>query len=763
MLLDTGNVDKLYWIFEYGKVFCGYLFLMFLWPSVVFGWHLRKKAKSYRFAFCVTVPIVIINTAVLFLGLFHLLDRRIICLLFYGTFIAALVRHMMAYVHPRAWRKKEGKLFAAPASAREHKGKIRIIPFLEKYSLLMIVLIWGMIYFSYGAFQIHSYGYGDLYVHHEWIQGLVEGNVFSAGVYPEAMHCFIYCMSMLFNIRVFSILLFLQGIHVAVFLTAVYCLLRKVFRWRYTPVFVLALFLTIDLTNADLIHSMFRLQITMPMEFGLHTICLCALYLTNYLNRNRINPREEKKAKFYWDEDLFLFMMSLTASLMIHFHVVIMAFIVCVAFTVFALKKILNYKYLVPLLTSVLCACLVAVTPMAGALKQGIPFHESIYWAIEAMGGNETHQTDEEGGEKTDTEEAKEGLPNIELKEIPAVSYIRELLIKIYEKGYIALYGTGRARWICILTVMGAVFCLLARRIRCFQSMLEICSGYPPVIAASILYVVVYAAPALGLPDIIPEGRFFAPGHMLLLAVTAMPLDVAVSRLAGICSHWILWGMSYASVAGIYAAAMMLGSFRGFLFYEMTRYNSVVEVTNSIIETYPQKSYTIVSPTDELYQVIQDGWHEELLSFMEKCSSGEEYTIPSEYVFLYVEKKPILYAQAHFFRGPWWLADEKYQTPYWETYSLKYPDSGTSQSPEIIATEILEDEAAKDIPEYYIAWDTYLKLDRRTILESKAYEWCERFSKKYPFVLKVYYEDDDFVCYYFRQDVNDTLYNLGME
>ena len=31
---------------------------------------------------------------------------------------------------------------------------------------------------------------------------------------------------------------------------------------------MLMMFLTLDLYNADLIHSMFRLQITMPMEFG---------------------------------------------------------------------------------------------------------------------------------------------------------------------------------------------------------------------------------------------------------------------------------------------------------------------------------------------------------------------------------------------------------------------------------------------------------------------------------------------------------------
>ena len=54
-------------------------------------------------------------------------------------------------------------------------------------------------------------------------------------------------------------------------------------------------------------------------------------------------------------------------------------------------------------------------------------------------------------------------------------------------------------------------------------------------------------------------------------------------------------------------------------------------MTNSIIDTFPQHSYTIVSPTDELYPVVQYGWHEELLTFINKCEEGD-YTIPTENV-----------------------------------------------------------------------------------------------------------------------------------
>ena len=52
-------METLYWIFEYGKVLWGYMFFMFLWPSVVFSKHLRSKDKVYRFSFCVLAQVII--------------------------------------------------------------------------------------------------------------------------------------------------------------------------------------------------------------------------------------------------------------------------------------------------------------------------------------------------------------------------------------------------------------------------------------------------------------------------------------------------------------------------------------------------------------------------------------------------------------------------------------------------------------------------------------------------------------------------------
>ena len=67
--------ELLYWIIEYIKVLLGYGFIMFIWPSVIFRKYLKGKSVTFRFGFCATVPIVIINTVVLMLGLLHILNK----------------------------------------------------------------------------------------------------------------------------------------------------------------------------------------------------------------------------------------------------------------------------------------------------------------------------------------------------------------------------------------------------------------------------------------------------------------------------------------------------------------------------------------------------------------------------------------------------------------------------------------------------------------------------------------------------------------
>lgn len=794
-----------YWVFEYGKVLIAYIALMYIWPMVVFRRYLAPKSRTYKFAFCTTVQVILINTVVLLLGLVHILNRWTMILFFYGGILVSLL-----------WKRKftgEGiqrvrqvlvgtrgvKLFLLQAISSMRHALRRGVKNLWRsskgkrleYLLLGVVVLFGMIYFSYGAFVDHSYGFGDMYTHHAWIYGLLEGKIFSAGIYPEAMHCFIYAMHQLFGIRVYSCMLFVAGVHVSTLLIAIYCFLKEVLKSRYTSLLIIASFLVLDLMCIDEVFSMARLQWTLPQEFALYTQFLCALYLVRYLRTDR-NPRKEsgKRKWVVWDENLFLFMMALAASFAIHFYVTIMAFFLCASFAVFLLHRIFRKGNFRSLVAAVFAGIFIAAAPMGLAYATGIPFQGSIDWALNVISGEDTKEGRTQQAEAIlNTEQGETVLPSatetkdsntslngqssdahangteITQKTIPLTERLKRLAIKVwdvtekkseglYSYGYATLYGEERADWILRFTALaagiGVVCCLIAllihRKIKIFFE------GYLGITLASIAFMILYAAPFLGLPELIAGARVCSTGQLLILAMMFVPVDLFLYLIGLTVIRVVLPLVSIVLTGAIYVGANYFDVYHGFLYNELTRYNSVVDVTNNIIKNFPQYSYTIVSPTDELYQVIEYGRHEEIYNFV-KVIQSNAYSLPSEYIFLYVEKKPIQYAQSHFYTGPEWLAKEKY-TQYYTMYF--------SEGNQLNQSTISDDYAGQDFMFFLKESQNYSDLASRTILESKLNRWCKQFEHNFPNDINTYYEDDDFVCYVIRQNTS-RLFNLEEE
>lgn len=794
-----------YWVFEYGKVLIAYIALMYIWPMVVFRRYLAPKSRTYKFAFCTTVQVILINTVVLLLGLVHILNRWTMILFFYGGILVSLL-----------WKRKftgEGiqrvrqvlvgtrgvKLFLLQAISSMRHALRRGVKNLWRsskgkrleYLLLGVVVLFGMIYFSYGAFVDHSYGFGDMYTHHAWIYGLLEGKIFSAGIYPEAMHCFIYAMHQLFGIRVYSCMLFVAGVHVSTLLIAIYCFLKEVLKSRYTSLLIIASFLVLDLMCIDEVFSMARLQWTLPQEFALYTQFLCALYLVRYLRTDR-NPRKEsgKRKWVVWDENLFLFMMALAASFAIHFYVTIMAFFLCASFAVFLLHRIFRKGNFRSLVAAVFAGIFIAAAPMGLAYATGIPFQGSIDWALNVISGEDTKEGRTQQAEAIlNTEQGETVLPSatetkdsntslngqssdahangteITQKTIPLTERLKRLAIKVwdvtekkseglYSYGYATLYGEERADWILRFTALaagiGVVCCLIAllihRKIKIFFE------GYLGLTLASIAFMILYAAPFLGLPELIAGARVCSTGQLLILAMMFVPVDLFLYLIGLTVIRVVLPLVSIVLTGAIYVGANYFDVYHGFLYNELTRYNSVVDVTNNIIKNFPQYSYTIVSPTDELYQVIEYGRHEEIYNFV-KVIQSNAYSLPSEYIFLYVEKKPIQYAQSHFYTGPEWLAKEKY-TQYYTMYF--------SEGNQLNQSTISDDYAGQDFMFFLKESQNYSDLASRTILESKLNRWCKQFEHNFPNDINTYYEDDDFVCYVIRQNTS-RLFNLEEE
>ena len=792
-----------YWIVEFIKVLSAYIFLLYLWPSVIFRKKLSGKSLTFRFAFCSTVSILLSNTIILGLGLFHILNEWIVWWIYYGIFFLSIFKEkeLRRYIFAHIKRTLSGTQGWKLLIFRQAEGlKIIIVNSFQQlnkkikgrrieYGILFVLIVFAVAYFSYGAFQCHSYGWGDMYVHHAWIYGLKEGKIFSAGIYPEAMHCFIYCMNDLFGISVYSCMMFLGEIHVSALLLAIYCFLREVMKSKYTVYLVLAAFLTIDMVCVDEIYGMSRMQYTIPQEFGLYTEFLCALYLVRFLRRN---PEEGKAKRKVWNDDLFLFMTSLAASLAIHFYVTMMAFFLCAAIAIFGIVKVFRKENFKSLVIAVLAGMIISAAPMVLAYASGIPLQGSLNWGMNVMNGTDTkegrtqqaqsiasennaetssqNESESQSSESIQQEsgvqssqsvtseekqqtETNDALEQEQTSQKKSRKTIGEYIKMVYKYGYAQLYGDTRAKWLLGFTLIAGILSVINWIITAVRFRKLPFELYFGITAASIIFMILYAAPFLGLPEIIAGARLCLTEQVLLLSMMALPADEVLFAIGRRKMACILPYLSVLGVAAIYAGTNYFGVYHGYLYYELTRYNSVVNLTNRIASEYPKQRYTIISTTDEIYQVIESGWHEEILDFYYK-SKLEKYYIPTEYLFFYVEKNPIQYAQYHFFAGPRWLAQKKYSQYY------KYSNAVISEGSAIKSSKVSEDVLGEPLTDMGKASDAYSNLKNRTILESELYFWCQDFKARLPYEIQVYFEDEDVVCYMIKQNP-EHLYNLG--
>lgn len=799
-------MTMLYWALEYLKVVGAYFFLMFLFPSILFRGFLKGRSLTFRFGFCTTVSVILLNTVVLLLGLVHCLHPWVVRILFYGPLaylvikripgkrkaLKQLLRVLSGTYGPRQLLLVVCKTGKEAGSRMWKRLRLKLQGSFWEYGLLFVVVLYGCIYFTYGAFQDYSFGFGDMYPHNAWIYGLTQGQIFSAGVYPEGMHCFIYAMHTLFGIRIYSCMLFTAGIHAAVLLVSAYLLLKEIFRFRYTPMFAIALFLMLDVVCINGVYGMSRLQWTIPQEFGMYTVLLCPAFLLRYLKsekqtvslpENKWGRRLRWIQKLYYNENLLVFILALAVSLAVHFYPTIMAFFLCVAFVPVSLAKIVKPDRFFALLGAVLAGVFIAVLPMAGALASGIPFQGSIGWAMDVINGTEgadsgnvivdedtgeeitgdifsnfgnsqkTEQT-EQTGEPSDTvaESAEESREPAE----PFLTRLKAFILTkaeiLYKSGYVTLYKYDRANLFLLYTVIGFLLFLFGRLLfTLMKRRKNLFDHYLSLSLATIIFMMLYCAGDLGLPSLIASARLCSTIQLLLTAMCMIPVDAVCCLFAVILPKAVMKSVSLLITAGIYVVTNLTGTYHGYLYYELTRFNAAVMTTYQITETLPEYSYTIVSPVDELYQQIQYGFHEEAVNFVNECV-GEDYTLPTEYVFLYVEKHPIQYAQSHFFAGPSWLALEKYTSMY---------NSYVSQCPDIYTATASPELAEPPFYQFPISSSAYSDLLSRTVIESRLQKWCQEFERLYPGELHIYYEDENFVCYYFKQNPA-CLYQLGI-
>ena len=729
---------------------------------------------AFRFSFCITFMILLLNTVVLLLGIAKLLNPWIIRILFYGPFFFPvgvwLYRHRSSAIYIKYLLTgiyKPKRLI----SDIMHRIGMRLkacfkkiwsifVPHWPVYLIMTLAVIYGMIYFSYGAFHERYYGTSDIYVHHKWIDMLLNGVAFGAGVYPEGMHCFIYAMHVLFGVEVYSCMLFLAGVHIFSLLVAAYLFFKEIFPWKFSGIFIIVMYLVLQLDSSALITSTSRLQWTIPQEFAMFCVFLCGTYLLRFLRKVPVEKFQWKRWKFVRDENLLIFLMALAVSLAVHFYITIMAFFLCLAIGVFFLYWVFARKQFVPLLAAILCGIVIAVTPMLLALAAGTPFQGSIGWAMSVIEDSQESIKEAEKVEKNETDsneivingvtwefEKPELITDEEWSEIvEEYSKPKEKLTTLfYKKSFSTLYPS-RSAHLVLCWLLGALLGIIIHIMLMIKRKATVDNnpfcGYLFLVTAVFIFMVLFAAPSLNLLEIIQISRLGTVIHFLTLATIIIPFDLIatiiskrrISILADICASVLCVALCVSIIAA--------GEYHSHLFYYITRYPAAVDVTHQINKTMKPNSFTIVAAFDELYHVKSHGFHEEAVRFINEMDENS-YTLPTEYVFIYLEKQPLKYAYCHLVGVASWLAGTEYQEIMGKGVA--------SQAPEIYHTDISDEYANKDV-RIPLTFKSYTNSEYRTIIFSRLNQWVEKFQELYPYQLTTVYEDDAFVCYMFRQN-----------
>lgn len=423
-----------------------------------------------------------------------------------------------------------------------------------------------------------------------------------------------------------------------------------------------------------------------------------------------------------------------------------------------------------------ICSVFLAVLPMGIAFATGTPLQGSLGWGLSVINGGKSSssteteaETDEaetlevstgddkntvrvvkpdgtvmeidvsdlpsaqenESGGQTQTETTAPVVPKVsfgeKIRKIPGKaknalsemsSRILEFIIKLDVKniGYMILASFA------LLLLLGLVFCifrqpgygamLMSMGFCMWIVTILLCAGVfglPPLMdgaRCSIYYVYLLSAALTALAD----GLLYMvlPLRKLRLVRNAVSLAVAAAVLMGMFQNHMIKQSDFSS---------------GFVM------NGAITCLSNIIHENEDKTWTIVSANDETQMGLDHGWHYETITFlrgMETLEKNTKVIIPTKTVYFFIEKIP-------------------------GDYAVSYAKSGQS---------ISRKGASRSLPN--VGGIGMYQGEGRWIVMSRMYYWAQAFIELYPNEMKVYYEDNKFICYKIEQNMYHQ-YNFAID
>lgn len=670
----------------------------------------------------------------------------VVARLFKGTYGIKL---LLATVFGGLWKQIRKVVRKLAGSIRHH--------FLEW--ILMIGLFAG-IFWIYSTVILDVFGYtaSDVPVHNYWINEMGKDNIFVKGVYPFGFHCVIYYLHTVFGVETFVLLRVFGVVQTLWIHMMLFLFIRMSCKSVYVSYMAVGVY---AFANIFSYNTYSRYYCTLPQEFGMIFILPSIYFLYRFFDQRK--KEEGKGWRVPSSSYLVWFAMSFGLTLAVHFYDTMIAGLFCIGIAVGYFFRLFRRKYFGRVMLAGIISVVIAVLPMGIAFASGTPLQGSLGWGMNIISGKDGKETTVE--EKDDTENADQisvitpgavtpsavtpgavtaaavtsgaVTPEKTLSIQERLEIIRDKMISVgktvgghmWDSFGSNVFGNAQeeVRQAYFLMIV-AVFCmgtiLLLTKARDYGARLISAS------VCTLLMLIMLVSGRIGLPRLMDPNRssiylcylfpvilaFFADGVIYLLFGWTRK-----QKLLNVCSFLVLVLMGKGMAELEYVRDPRTP--------ESLEANSAIMTLTNILTDRDDFTFTICSANDELRMVEDYGYHVETVTFlrsMENSGWKRIYTIPSEYIYFFIEKRPL-------------------------NYTVAYEGSGQMVS---------EKGAAKPMP-----WGSGLSIyqgENRWVMMSKMYYWAEAFKELYPNEMKVYYESDDFICYELRQNTY-SLYDLSID
>lgn len=663
----------------------------------------------------------------------------VVARLFKGTYGIKL---LLATVFGGLWKQIRKVVRKLAGSIRHH--------FLE---WILLIGLFAGIFWIYSTVILDVFGYtaSDVPVHNYWINEMGKDNLFVKGIYPFGFHCVIYYLHTVFGVETFVLLRVFGMVQTLWIHMILFLFIRMCCKSAYVSYMATGIFGLVDIFGRN---TYSRYYCTLPQEFGMIFILPSIYFLYRFFDQRK--KEEGKGWRVPSSSYLVWFAMSFGLTLAVHFYDTMIAGLFCVGVAIGYFFRLFRRKYFGRVMLAGIISVVLAVLPMGIAFAGGTPLQGSLGWGMSVISGKEE-------GDSVEEEEKIEYIDGVTADAVTADAVTADAVLseatpagvvtsEAIATGSVPIQGKivkvakriGNYLWqsvshnvvsnaeneilqavfltILISGALGLVLLLTKAR--------EYGAKMLSVFTCITLIFAVLISGELGLPRLMDPNRCSIYLAYLLPITIAFAVDGIIFILCGWMKRDRILNIVSLLVLGLVGACMVqMNHIKEPSELTGLESNAAVTTLTNIREERDDFTFTICSANDELRMVEDYGYHVETVTFlrsMENSGWKRIYTIPSEYIYFFIEKRPL-------------------------DYTVAYEGSGQLVSKE---------GAAKPMP-----WGSGISIyqgENRWVMMSKMYYWAEAFKELYPNEMKVYYESDDFICYELKQNTY-SLYDLSID